>query len=150
MTENLKNIFTNNAELAAKFSNLSFPTKKTEEWIYTNPSMLFDGIDALEGTEVSVENTGDITFSNGKLIKNKTAFKLTESTSDTEANDAVTLIQEAADSYELVLNKSRSTPIYIHQNYETSDNKNLSASSLNLHVTKNTQLPSLKLSLERT
>ena len=55
MTENLKNIFTNNAELAAKFSNLNFPTKKTEEWIYTNPSMLFDGVEALESEKANVE-----------------------------------------------------------------------------------------------
>ena len=140
MIENLKNIFTNNAELAAKFSTLSFPTKKTEEWIYTNPSILFDGIEALESEEVSVENTGDITFSNGKLVENKTAFEATESSSDIDSNDAVTLLQEAADSYKVTFNTSSSTPIYIHQNYETDDKKNLSASSLNLHITKNTEV----------
>ena len=42
--------------------------------------MLFDGIETIESEEISVENTGDITFSNGKLVANKTAFEVTEST----------------------------------------------------------------------
>ena len=90
----------------------------------------------VESEEANIESMGDITFSNGKLIANNTAFEVTESTSDTKSNDAVTLLQETADSYELILNKSSSTPIFIHQNYETMTTRTV---SLN-HVTKNTQV----------
>ena len=51
MTEDLKNIFTNKKELASKFSQLSFPTKKTEEWIYTNPTLLFEGLSKVHASE---------------------------------------------------------------------------------------------------
>ncbi len=140
MTEDLKNIFTNKKELASKFSQLSFPTKKTEEWIYTNPSILFDGIETLESEKFNVEEIGDIIFSNGKIIKNKTVFKISKTTSDLDSNDAVTLLQEAADSYKVTLNESSSKPIYVNQSYESSDAKKVSASNLNLHVTKDTKI----------
>ena len=77
----------------------------------------------------------------GNSVENKTAFEVIESSSDIDSNDAVTLLQEAADSYKVIdFKQSSSTPIYIHQNYETNDKKILSASSLNLHITKNTEV----------
>ena len=53
----------------------------------------------LKVKKLTLKDTGDITFSNGKLVANKTAFEVTESTSDIDSNDAVTLLQETADSY---------------------------------------------------
>ena len=76
MTENLKNLFLNQPELQEKFGTLSFPTKKTEEWIYTNPNLLFEGIDHLVNEKSSNDLQGDICFSNGELVKNETSLKL--------------------------------------------------------------------------
>ena len=140
MTDNFRNIFVNNNELEKKFNSLSFPTKKTEDWIYTNPNMLFEGIDSLEENKTNSIGLGDIVFSNGKIISNKTKIEITENKNKPDLDDAVSLLQEAADSYELMINKSITSPVFISQNYENSSSNFLSGSNLTINIKKNTEV----------
>ena len=78
MINNLQNLFKNNSELGKLFNDLPFPTKKTEEWIYTNPNLLFDGISEFDHNPAATDLSGDILFSNGALVGNNTNLSITE------------------------------------------------------------------------
>ena len=117
MTDNLKNLFTHNPELEKKFRDLPFPTKKTEEWIYTNPSLLFDGINQLTNKKTATDLQGDICFSNGELVKNTTSFSLETTSSKIDVTEATSALQEVATSYLIDISGSHASPIFIHQNY---------------------------------
>ncbi len=140
MSENIMKIFAKKPYLRDQFSAHFFPNKKTEDWIYTNPNMLFEGIENLEENEASTDLNGDITFSNGKLILNNTKFEINLVETNTCASDAVSILQEAPDSYQLNIDDSNSSAIFIHQNYEAIDSKNLSGSNLSINVSKDSNI----------
>jgi len=137
MTENLKNLFLNQPELQEKFGTLSFPTKKTEEWIYTNPNLLFEGIDHLVNEKSSNDLQGDICFSNGELVKNETSLKLEKTSFELNHTEATAILQEVAAPHELSISENQTAPIYIHQNYEGTDASCFSGSNLIINVEKN-------------
>ena len=55
MQKELEKLIDPTKKSAKMFSDSSFPTKKTESWIYTNPTLLFSNI-----TEVARENSNYI------------------------------------------------------------------------------------------
>lgn len=137
MSENLKNLFIKQPELEKKFSALSFPHKKTEEWIYTNPSVLFEGIEDLVDHKTATDLEGDICFSNGDLVSNNTLFEASISKPELNVNEATTAIQEVATSYTLKISGANKNPFFIHQNYEGNSDKSFSGSNLTINVEKN-------------
>jgi len=134
MTSNFNNLFKNNIELGKQFQGLSFPTKKTEEWIYTNPASLFENLTDLETKTTSRDLSGDILFSNGELIGNNTDIKVEQKDEPHKLKDATTAIQYLAKRYELVIDQDQVNPIFIHQNYESSSSSHLSGSSLKIKI----------------
>lgn len=136
MTSNLQNLFKNNAKQGERFSRLPFPTKKTEEWIYTNPNMLFEGITELDSKASATDLSGDVLFSNGALIGNNTKLSVHEVQENAESTEATLVLQELATSYELIIDSDQAAPIFIHQNYETTTNSHFTGSNLTIKVAK--------------
>jgi Fe-S cluster assembly protein SufD len=137
MTNNLQNLFKHHSKLGERFNSLAFPTKKTEEWIYTNPLMLFDGISNLDSKASSKDLSGDILFSNGELVGNNSNLGIKVSEKLLNIPEATLTLQQVAKNYELVIDKNQTAPIFIHQNYETTSNSHLSGSNLIIKVEKN-------------
>ena len=140
MIENLKNIFKKDSDFQNQFCKLEFPDKKNEEWIYTNPLMLFDGINALETQNANSDLEGDITFSNGKLVKNDSGFDTKEYQPSPPDKDPVLLLQKASKSYEVNINKSGTAPVFIHQNYETQKPNNFCGSNISINIANNIEV----------
>ena len=110
MTNNLQNLFKNNPELGKQFNDLPFPTKKTEEWIYTNPNLLFDGISEFDHNSASTDLSGDILFSNGALVGNNTNLSIREKESNIKTVEATQALQQLAKSYEIIIDSDQESP----------------------------------------
>ena len=73
MKDNLEKLI-ETSSLKESFQQATFPTKKTEEWIYTNPALLFEGLSkvhASELVELPKKFEHQLTFINGELDLNQ-------------------------------------------------------------------------------
>ena len=141
MSQELTNIF-NCKEKVHNFNALPFPSKKTEEWIYTNPNLLFGEINTLSTNKgsPSLNFEHGILFFNGKVIKNSTnfSFELTESTPKVE--EATYHLQSALPEVTININSSTEKPLFIEQVYETKNSNELGGSNITLNIEDNVSI----------
>ena len=138
MTNDLTNIFIN-TEKRNNFSALPFPHKKTEEWLYTNPSLLFGEIRALS------KNTGNPspTFEhsallfNGRLVKNNSNYYIEPTNCTPSINEATYHLQSAISEITININNSSDKVFFLEQNYEALSNNDFCGSNITLNVDDN-------------